>query len=354
MTSEEKIKELHEMLQMAVELEFATIPPYLTAAFSIHPKANRSSFSIIHSVYMEEMLHMVLAANTLNAIGGKVVLNEKTIPSYPLTLEFQGQRFKDREFEVNLERFSKDAIETFLKIELPDYWPEDIMLKAAPRMEVPGYTIGEFYNLIKTKLKELCEELTEEKVFVGDPDHQVSEAFYWSGGGKPIAVKGLKDALLAIDVIIDQGEGVSEMPLSDGDEAIFGEQNEVPHFFRFNEIYVGQKYNIDDDPLLPPTGDLMPVDWEAVHKIKKNCKASDFENTSHLMSLNTQFNRHFTLMLQGIEKAFNGHPKSLYSAIMNDMHGMAKIAYEMVQIPINGDPDGQTGSPTFEIIKLTD
>ena len=58
-TFNQRIIELREKLQKAVELEFATIPPYLTAAFSIKPNANRSSFEIIHSVYMEEMLHMI-------------------------------------------------------------------------------------------------------------------------------------------------------------------------------------------------------------------------------------------------------------------------------------------------------
>jgi hypothetical protein len=58
-------------------------------------------------------------------------------------------------------------------------------------------------------------------------------------------------------------------------------------------------------------------------------------------------------MLQKMEKAFNGFPKELYSAIMNDMHQMAKITIEMAQIPIANDPDNLTGAPTFQWIELS-
>ena len=353
MTPKEKIIELREMLQKAVELEFATIPPYLTAAFSIHPKANRSSFEIIHSVYMEEMLHMVLAANVLNAIGGTIKLGKENIPKYPLNLEFKGEKFKDRDFNINLERFSLDSIGIFMKIELPDNWEDPSIKKMKLEMEIPGYTIGEFYNSIKTKLSELCEEISEENVFTGDQTHQIGEDYYWSGGGKPFEVLHLKDALEAIEVIIEQGEGASPESLSDGDKILFGQQEEVAHFFRFNEIYVGKRYKMDDDPKKPPTGEDLPIEWDRVYPIKSNCKSTDFNTTPQLANLNMQFNQHYTLMTKGIEEALQGNRKSLYSAIMNDMHGMARIAYQMVQIPINGDTDGQTGAPSFELIDLT-
>ena len=353
MTAKEKIIELREMLQKAVELEFATIPPYLTTAFSIYPKANRSSFEIIHSVYMEEMLHMILAANVLNAIGGTVMLGKENIPEYPLNLEFKGEKFKDREFDINLERFSLSAIDTFMKIELPDNWEEKPTMRGTLKLEVPGYTIGEFYNAIKTKLSELCEETSEEQVFTGDPTHQIGEDYYWSGGGKPFEVSRLKDALDAIDVIIEQGEGASPDSLSDGDDILFGQQEEVAHFFRFNEIFVGKRYKMDDHPRKPPTGEILPIEWDKVYPIKSNCKSADFKTTPQLANLNMQFNQHYTLMVKGIEEALQGNRKSLYSAIMNDMHGMARIAYQMVQIPIQGDKDGQTGAPSFELIDLT-
>jgi hypothetical protein len=352
MTTQEKKQELYEMLQKAFELEFTTIPPYLLAALSLHPNSNRESFSIIHSVYMEEMLHMILAGNTLNAIGGKVALNKDTIPKFPLTIDFKGQKFKNREFEVSLERFSKKSINTFMQIELPDYWPETKLLKTK-KVEIPGYTIGEFYNSIKTKLTNLCNEIGEKEVFTGNPENQISVDFYWGAGGKPVIVTNLNEALEALDIIIDQGEGASMQNINDGDHQFFGEKNEVAHYFRFNEIYVGKKYKPNDNPLEPPTGEDFLVDFSKVFPIKANCKSEDFIETPKLEELNTEFNTHYTLMAQKMEKAFNGFPKELYSAIMNDMHQMAKITLEMAQIPIANNPDNETGAPTFEWIELS-
>lgn len=351
MTIDQKKQELFEMLQKAVELEFTTIPPYLIAALSIKPNSNRESFSIIHSVYMEEMLHIILAANTLNAIGGKVRFRKENIPSYPLTIEFKGKKFKNREFEISLQRFSPEAIYTFMQIELPDYWPEEKMLKAK-KVQIDGYTIGEFYESIKTKLTDLCKEIGEENVFTGNKDYQIPIDFYWNGGGRPITVLKLEDALKALDVIIDQGEGASVQNIDDHDKAFFGEKNEVAHYFKFNEIYVGQKYKPNDNPLKPPTGELFPVDYSLVFPIKPNCKSEDFIDTPKLAELNTEFNTHYTLMLKRMENAFNGCPKELYPAIMNDMHQMAKIAIEMGQISIANNPDNFTGAPSFEWVDL--
>ena len=64
------VDRLKELLEAAVKLELATIPPYLCALYSIHPSATTRRSWSIRSVVVEEMLHMVLAANVLNAIGG--------------------------------------------------------------------------------------------------------------------------------------------------------------------------------------------------------------------------------------------------------------------------------------------
>ncbi|MGB5927195.1 MAG: ferritin-like protein, partial [Cyclobacteriaceae bacterium] len=319
--------------------------------FSIHPEANRECFAIIHSVYMEEMLHLLLAANVMTAINGSVKLSSSNVPAYPLKLEFRGENFRDREFDINLERLSPDAIDTFMKIELPADWEEPID-KMMVEVTIPGYTIGEFYELIKKLLTDYCKEIGEENVFTGDPAWQVGEDFYWQADGKPIVVTNLEQALEAIDIIVEQGEGASAESVLDGDRAFFGQPEEVAHFFRFNEIKEGRRYKPDDDPHAPPTGKKLAVDYDKVFPIKKNCSEADFANTPKLRQLNLEFNKHFTLMLKGMEKAFNGYPKELYPAIMNDMHGMVKIANEMVQVPIAGDPEDRTGAPTFEYINL--
>ena len=90
--------ELFKNLQTAIELEHSTIPPYLAAYFTIHQDTNAFAWEVIRSVFMEEMLHMTLACNIMNAVGGKPFIDHpKFIPSYPT--EFH---FADRKFDVGI------------------------------------------------------------------------------------------------------------------------------------------------------------------------------------------------------------------------------------------------------------
>lgn len=80
------VEELGSRVQTAIEIEHSTIPP-LTALYSISSVRNAFACQTIQSVVMEEMLHMTLAANILNAVGGHPAIdNEKFIPEYPTYL----------------------------------------------------------------------------------------------------------------------------------------------------------------------------------------------------------------------------------------------------------------------------
>src|SRR5205814_9740901 len=103
-------------LQWAIALEHATLPPYMCALYSIAPGTNREASAAIASVLIEEMLHMTLAANVLNAIGGAPVLDAPGfIPRYPAYLPHSADAFL-----VPLSRFSPATVETFMKIEKPE------------------------------------------------------------------------------------------------------------------------------------------------------------------------------------------------------------------------------------------
>ena len=67
------LHDLQSWLQRAVEMEHATIPVYLSAMYSIKQSAKeKNSYvsNLISSIVVQEMQHMCLAANVLNAIGG--------------------------------------------------------------------------------------------------------------------------------------------------------------------------------------------------------------------------------------------------------------------------------------------
>jgi len=163
---------LREHLQWAIELEHATIPPYLCALYSINTGHNAEAREVLSSVMVEEMLHLTLAANLLNAVGGRPELDiPGMLPSYPHPLPHG-----DPSFEISLFRFGPEAIETFLKIEQPSP-------PGGPPEGENYETIAQFYEAIKLGLRELSATLGETNVFaVTRPGRSPTNIFTAAGG----------------------------------------------------------------------------------------------------------------------------------------------------------------------------
>jgi hypothetical protein len=348
MTLQQQKDELFPLLQTAMELELSTIPPYFTAMASIHPRGDRVSANLIRSVMMEEMLHMTLVGNLVSSLGGRVRLGQENVPSYPLRMNFEGTEFKDRNFDANLEAFSPAAISTFLQIELPtELATRSKAMADFSEIDVPGITIGAFYEEIIARLKRMCDEFGEAAVFCGNPALQVNPQFYWGSGGTPVIITSFETAKAALDEIIEQGEG-GGASIYDPDEHYADTQYDLAHYFRFNEIACGRKYRPGDTPDAPPSGEPFEVDYASVFPIKRNPKSADYTPGSPLAALNDEFNRKYSVMLGQIAEAFNGTPHALYDAIINGMHALTPIAGEMMATPIAGDPGGAHGAPSFE------
>lgn len=349
-TLEQEKQELSKWLHTAMTLELSTIPLYMTPLISIKPGKNRVPANILRGVMMEEMLHLSLAGNLLSAIGGRACFTADNVPSFPLALAFNGKRFKDREFEANLGPFSPANIETFTQIELPEGWGEHPELAAVQQIDVPGYTIGEFYEALSNKLETLCKTYGPTAVFSGNVEHQLGLDYYWGGGGSPIVITDLASARRAIQVIVTQGEG-SRHNVYDDDQQYFSQPNEVSHFFRFREIQFGRHYQAGDNPHQAPTGQAFEVDYNEVYPILSNPKSTDYALDPAMSALNEQFNHLYSLMLYQIAEALNGAAGAMYTAILNSMHDMTATALTMVATPIANDPQGRNGAPSFEWIQ---
>ena len=337
---------LLDWLQTALELELATIPPYLVALLSIQLPNNREPAELIRSVMVEEMLHLALVANVLNAVGGRPRLAKDTIPSYPLQMKFEGKVFEDRKFWIDLAPFSEPVIDIFMQIEKPQAPPSSAGLtESIISVDVPAFTIGEFYAQI-ISLLEAMEEESPGNVFVGNPALQIQKDYYWSGGGQLIAVHDLASAKEALNLVITQGEGAwTSGPGRVAAE--FGNPLQMGHYYRFSEIFYGHRYKQSDDPTKPPTGEKISVDYTKVYPLKKNPQSSDYKATKALQDLNDQFNYRYTDMLLELQEAMSGSPKTLYTAIMDSMHHLTPIAHEMMKVRIQPEQT-TTGCPTFE------
>ena len=119
------------------------------------------------------------------------------------------------------------------------------------------------------------------------------------------------------------------------------------HYYRFSEIFYGQRYKRSDDPSKPPTGDEINVDYAQAYPLKKNPRSADYKGSRELRELNDQFNQRYSDMLRQLQEAMNGSPRTLYTAIMDSMHHLTPIAHQMMKAPILVGEE-TTGCPTFE------
>jgi hypothetical protein len=325
------LERLQSHLQTAIELEHSTIPPYLCALYSIKDGSNLEAARIIKSVVLEEMLHMILAANVLNAVGGEPsVKHRKFIPKYPTYLPHSNKAFR-----VNLEKFSKQAIETFLKIERP------VKPKAQPEAD-KYHTIAQFYEAIELGLQDLSDK---KNIFTGDASRQITPEYYYGGGGEAIPVTDLESAREALKEITGQGEGVHHT-IWDGDEQ-FGEVKELAHYFRFNEIRMERRYTANDLLTSEPSGKPLIVQWDQVYPMQPNPKMAHYPQGSELRRKTYEFNRTYMALLNELHDALNGDPQRLMQSVVG-MYDLKYQAVELMKIPIG---DGEmTAGPSFEYV----
>ncbi len=329
---------LREHLQSAIALEHATLPPYFCALYSIRFGTNTESVEIVKSVFIEEMLHLVLAANVLNAVGGSPVLDGPGfVPDYPAYLPHSNNAFL-----VSLAPFAQETVETFMRIERPGERHAD--------SEAEAYeTIGQFYRAIEEGLKMLTSTLGHDAVFTGDPERQISPAMLgFSGDRRVVDVHNLATALLAIDEIEEQGEGLKHRQVWDGDRDMFHpEREEVAHYFRFAEIMQGRTYVRGDSPKSGPSGASFDVDWSSAYPMRPNPKMDDYPADSPIRAAMVEFNALYFEMLRTLHRALNGDRPALSLAIsmMMDLRTMAQALMEM--------PSGDgltTAGPSFEFV----
>lgn len=314
---------LRTWLQDAIEVEHATIPPYFTAWLSIKEGTNQEASNIIKSVMLEEMLHLTLAANLLNAVKGHPdLVHQKFVPRYPHKLPHSSGWF-----EIHIEKFSKAALETFMNIERPA--PKNTKAKAA------GFnSIDQFYEAVGELIDDLCRDHGEENVFKGDISLQIQpEDFY--GSGDIVVVHNRETAHQAITTIVDQGEG-ADHGLFDDDHQIFGKGGgkELAHYYRFREIYLGKYYKKNDTPKTKiPGGPVLKVDYDSVYPIKKDINRYDYPKGTEIRKALDDFAVCYGELLRALHNAFNGQPSQMTEA-MARMFSLRNQAVALMRTPL--------------------
>jgi hypothetical protein len=318
-------------LQNAIKLEHATIPPYLYALYSLDASKNPQIADILQSVVIEEMLHMALSSNVLNALGGAPEIDTPNfIPTYPGPLPGG----VEADLTVNLAPFSMTQLKTFLRIEEPE---DPLVYQSLAANPVESHcTIGQFYTAISDAIATLGDG-----VFVDPPRNQVGPDLM----RESVVVVNVATAQQAINTIIEQGEGTTTSPLEGGGGIV----DALAHYYRFMEIQKG--YQLVADTTAPGgyayKGAPIPFDPTGVYPVPTNpASPPGYPPGSVQASANNNFNYTYTSLLSSLHALFNGDasPKQMNIAIglMMSLKGQAKAM--MAGIP---DPTVFTG-PSFE------
>jgi hypothetical protein len=326
--------DLHSHLQAAIQLEHATIPVYLSAYFSIKDGAMPEVREILKSVFVEEMLHMAIACNVLNAIGGEPSINRPGfVPVYPSRLPMA----INSGLTVHLAPLSKTLVENeFMEIEEPEDPIEfPVAAPAFAAAAAPQFaTIGQFYAALVESIQRLGEG-----IFTGAHERQVVSS-QWFPEDELFAVTDVSSATRALELIVRQGEGTAQSPLDPEDE--------VAHYYRFEQILRGRALVRDQSSPkgFSFTGKPIPFDESAVWETVTDPRTAQFKSGSRARVLVDQCNVAYRSLLNALHDAFNGTPQAL-SCALGLMYEMSVVAGQAVET--RDEVTGKQAAPTFEI-----
>lgn len=325
---------LHSALRTAIQLEFSTIPPYLTALWSIKDASSPVALAI-RGVVQEEMLHMALACNMLVAVGGTPPLADKDFaPRYPGPLP--GGVHPG--LIVGLSGLTKDVVEAFMVIERPeaDLSDETAELVAAsrPRQADKNTTgIGAFYDTILAAFRTLDPDLSTER--------QISGPLSW------YAVRSLDEVAAAITLIQHQGEG-SPLDAGEGLDKVTG-NHELAHFYRFLEIHSGRAIGRMNGKEWGFTGET--VAWPEVWPVAEVPEGGHDAATvaPAVAALLTAFDRQYATLLRQLNDLWATGDQGLLVEAIRTMFTLQDPALALMKTPIPGDAKGRTYGPNFRV-----
>jgi rubrerythrin len=327
---ERRLELLKQTLQQAVELEFATIPLYLSALWSIkdnlHPVAKS-----IRNVVQEEMLHLSLASNMLASIGGKPKLYDPGAKGLRFPTGLPGGVHP--ELTLRLSGLTDDALEDFLEVELP---LEEISIEGFHSKyshadgENSSATIGAMYDAIKNEFESLRPAMS--------PDNQISGPLAW------FVVDTIEKVDSAINWIKEQGEG-AVLPSTDTTNP-----KSLSHFYRFWEVRERKRieYDAATDKFVFGAPLAFPDVWPMAVVPEGGYRERDV--SEDVWALLCGFDRTYSHVVKLLESAWGGAGQAAMWKAIEVMFDLEKTAIPLMQIP---RPDGKGNyGPAFRMVHL--
>ena len=322
--------DVQHCLQKALELEFYTIPLYLTALYSIKDGHNRQVYDLIRSVVMQEMLHMLQVANLLIAVGGRPTIDSASAaPSYPAKGLPGGVL---PQLEVSLQKASLDHIhKVFMAIE----YPHEIINAHNNIDVIHKQTIGQLYGEIENCLKQ-----HGDRVFLPNRTSFQINWPYSNDYGHVFVVKDIASAEEAVNEIVEQGEGMQP-----GDPHS-NRREDLAHFFKFQEIVCGRELEFHGVSNYSFTGPPIPFDEKGVWPMRDNPGSKGLKPGTKVYNRARVFHQTYRSLLRKLDDVFGGNPKGVSDA-MSIMESLMLQMKALMAMPVEGS-ETVTCGPVFE------
>jgi hypothetical protein len=331
LTGEDARQELGKLLQAALRLEFAVIPVYLSAGFSLGT-GNRAIAQLLIRIAIEEMLHFTVVANTLNAIGITPEV-KAAVPTFPCDVDVI-----EPPLRMELMSFSLDLVrDLFLRIETPEA-PIDFVTHTGARPK----TVGQFYQGII----DIFEADTIPGLFDIDPAilnvpvvpdppafRRIAYRNDSDNGRYPIPasidfrITDRESVVRHLKWIVDEGEGTSRTDTNPID--ISG----LPaHYYRFVSILQG-KYLVEDGQAekgFSYSGGSLSFDPADLNEGEPNPKAAAYAGYERIFLQMNRFNSNYSEMIEALTSAFGSRDataaREAYDLAIGNMRSMPGTA----------------------------
>ncbi|WUH23991.1 ferritin-like protein [Streptomyces sp. NBC_00448] len=299
-------------LQVAVELELSTIPPYLCGWWSVKDRGSQAA-RLIRRIIDDEMYHLGVVCNLLVAVGGQPQI-KAAAPVYPGPLP-GGVRAGVTVYLSGLTRsFVHDVMMAIEAPELP-----------LARVGDVSSSIGVFYGELQRAFRAEAPTLAS----AGQLAARVG-----SDDLKPL--ESVDDVERAIEIVKEQGEGTTGSP----DEAF--QDDQPAHYYAFGEIYHGRCLQ-KTDGVWEFTGDAVP--FPDVRPMAVVPAGGWQDPSPQVAQLLNSFDTGYHEVLNSLETAWSGGGARSLGAAVHAMRGLEPSAVELMETAI---PDtSSTYGPQF-------
>ncbi len=313
-------QDLIDHVVLARQIEMSTIPPYLYAAYSIKDQESEAARLII-SVVVEEMLHLALATNLLLALGGEPDFGPSLLTNYPSLMAHHKP-----DLMLGLGRCTPKLIrDVFMIIEQPE-------LAGAPPQDDKYESLGQFYDALLVAIDQLS--ASTDLFTHHQPSRQLSDPAFYSAvqfdeddSGGLMLIADAASAHAALEIIIHQGEGLSDEKWADESH------KELTHYHKFALLADGGM----------AIGETSPV--------TTNPRTEDFP--AEIQPVSNLFNALFGALLQTMEAMYAAGADQ--GSLVGRLYGLMSVAMTPVARYLTSFPISPTenASPTFEIYTFT-